>query len=304
MTDLGKAAHAEWKAQPERGTGFMLRFVLGMVRMLGRDATLWLALPPTTLYFLLTSGEARRASRQYLTRVFGRPATLWQVARHIWTFASTILDRMLMAIGGFHGIELVEHRDEAERNRTYSPGRGSLLFVSHLGSFEALRAVGVERAPMKFLVDREHSRLLMKTLGQLKPDLAANLIDTGQPGPALVLAVRQALDEGFRVGVMVDRHRPGEKTVAVPFLGSDARFPVGPWALAAALQARIMLAFCVFRGGKRYEGHFELFEEKLALPRGAREAGIEALVRRYAARLEHHARSAPYNWFNFYDFWK
>src|SRR5690606_41352229 len=23
----------------------------------------------------------------------------------------------------------------------------------------------------------------------------------------------------------------------------------------------------------------------------------------YAARLEHHARQAPYNWFNFYDFW-
>ena len=24
---------------------------------------------------------------------------------------------------------------------------------------------------------------------------------------------------------------------------------------------------------------------------------------RYAARLEHHARLDPYNWFNFYDFW-
>lgn len=304
MTETDRATQPEWKNQPERGTSFMLRFVLGMVRLLGRGATLWLALPPTTLYFLLTAREARQASRQYLSRVLGCPATLWQVARHIWTFASTILDRMLMAVGGFQGIELVEHRDEAERNRTYGPGRGSLLFVSHFGSFEALRAVGEERAPMKFLVDREHSRLLMKTLGQLKPDLAANLIDTGQPGPALALAVRQALDEGFRVGIMVDRYKPGEKTVAVPFLGSDARFPVGPWALAAALQARIMLAFCVFRGGKRYEGHFELFEEKLALPRGAREAGIEALVRRYAARLEHHARNAPYNWFNFYDFWK
>ena len=29
---------------------------------------------------------------------------------------------------------------------------------------------------------------------------------------------------------------------------------------------------------------------------------IEAAMRRYAERLEHYCRSAPYNWFNFYEF--
>ena len=293
-----------WKAQRERGTQFMLRFLLGMARLLGRRVTRALALPPTTLYFLLTASDARRASREFLSRVQGHPASLAQVARHIWTFASVIFDRMTMAIEGFSGLQLEEHRQAGETAVTYGARRGSLLFVSHLGSFEALRLIGVERAPMKFLVDREHSQLLMKTLGKLAPRLAESIIDTGQPGPALVLAVRQALDEGYRVGLMVDRYKAGEKTVRAPFFGGEAAFPAGPWALAAALQARVMLAFCVFRGGDRYEGHFEVFEEKLVLARGAREAGIEGCVRRYAARLEHHARSAPYNWFNFYDFWK
>ena len=27
-------------------------------------------------------------------------------------------------------------------------------------------------------------------------------------------------------------------------------------------------------------------------------------MQRYADRLAHYARSAPYNWFNFYDFWR
>jgi predicted LPLAT superfamily acyltransferase len=292
-----------WKAQPERGTNFMLRFLLGMARALGRSVTRWLALPPTTLYFLLTAKDARRTSRQFLARAQGRPATLLQVARHIWTFASVIFDRMTMMLGGIGELSLEEHRDAGERTVTYGAGRGSLLFVSHLGSFEALRVVGVDRAPMKFLVDREHSQLLMGTLGKMRPELAASIIDTGQSGAALALAVRQALDEGYRVGMMVDRYKAGEKTVSVPFMGGTAAFPVGPWALAAALQARIVLGFCVFRGGNRYEANFELFEEKLELPRGGRETGIEALVRRYAGRLEHHARGAPYNWFNFYDFW-
>ena len=37
---------------------------------------------------------------------------------------------------------------------------------------------------------------------------------------------------------------------------------------------------------------------------GERSAAIEQLLRRYAERLEHYCRLAPYNWFNFYDFWR
>jgi predicted LPLAT superfamily acyltransferase len=30
---------------------------------------------------------------------------------------------------------------------------------------------------------------------------------------------------------------------------------------------------------------------------------VEGAIARYAERLEHYARSAPDNWFNFHDFW-
>ncbi len=30
---------------------------------------------------------------------------------------------------------------------------------------------------------------------------------------------------------------------------------------------------------------------------------IEETMHLYAQRLEHYCRQAPYNWFNFYDFW-
>jgi predicted LPLAT superfamily acyltransferase len=47
----------------------------------------------------------------------------------------------------------------------------------------------------------------------------------------------------------------------------------------------------------------EPFEERIDLPRGAREEALRAYVTRYAGRLEHYCRLAPDNWFNFYDFW-
>jgi predicted LPLAT superfamily acyltransferase len=39
-------------------------------------------------------------------------------------------------------------------------------------------------------------------------------------------------------------------------------------------------------------------------PAGGRAEEIDKMMRRYVARLEHYCRLAPYNWFNFYDFWK
>jgi predicted LPLAT superfamily acyltransferase len=39
-------------------------------------------------------------------------------------------------------------------------------------------------------------------------------------------------------------------------------------------------------------------------PPGTRQAAIEAAITRYAALLEQYCRSDPYNWFNFFDFWR
>jgi predicted LPLAT superfamily acyltransferase len=57
----------------------------------------------------------------------------------------------------------------------------------------------------------------------------------------------------------------------------------------------------LFRGGNRYEIHFE----RLAAAPAAKPDPEETkrLIARYVARLEHYCRAAPYNWFNFFDFW-
>jgi predicted LPLAT superfamily acyltransferase len=39
------------------------------------------------------------------------------------------------------------------------------------------------------------------------------------------------------------------------------------------------------------------------LNREHRAEEIQAWMQRYVARLEHYARLAPDNWFNFYSFW-
>ena len=89
---------AQWKQRPEGGGRFALWLIRSIARHGGR-ALARACLYPITLYFLIVRGPERRASRAYLARVLPREPTTWDVARHIHTFAATILDRVFL-LGG------------------------------------------------------------------------------------------------------------------------------------------------------------------------------------------------------------
>ncbi len=60
----------------------------------------------------------------------------------------------------------------------------------------------------------------------------------------------------------------------------------------------------LYLGGNRYRIHFEPLADFSATPRADIAAAITAAQRHYAGRLAHYCRLAPYNWFNFFDFWR
>jgi len=295
---------AQWKRRPEGGG----RFAIGLIAAIGRHGGRRLArvlLYPITLYFLARRGPERRASREWLGRVLGRPASLLDVARHIHCFASTILDRVFLLGDRRPGRFAIDVQGLDALHAAIDHGRGVLLFGSHLGSFEVLRVLKRARpdVPLRVVLDRGHNPAMTELLEALDPEIAATVIDAGQPGLDIMLAVGDAVAQGAMVALLVDRVTPGAPAVVAPFLGRPAPWPLAPWQLAAALQAPVVLAFGLYRGGNRYELLFEPFSDGLRLPRAERARALPALIARYAARLEHHARRAPRNWFNFYPFW-
>jgi len=296
----------DWKARPEGGG----RFALWLIRNIGRyggRAVSRLLLYPITLYFLLRRAPERAASRAWLTRALGRPATLRDIARHIHTFAATILDRVFL-LGDGACLERrfdVDVRGLDELHAHLDQGRGMLLFGSHLGSFEVMRVLSLRRPEyvIRVVLDKGHNPALTELLDALNPGVASTVIDGSQDGPALMLAIQEAVQSGALVALLIDRAHPGGQTVPAPFFGEDAHFPVAPWLIASVLKAPVTIAFGLYRGGNRYDLWFENFSDAVDIPRARRTEALTALIRRYAARLEDVARKAPYNWFNFYDFW-
>ena len=288
-----------WLGQKERGSAFLMATITRIaLRMRPAAAAL---LYPICAYFLLFSGPARRASVGYLARVLGRTPRWREVFRHYHVFATTILDRVFLyaeRMDGFRfelsGIDVL--------TRVIAEGRGCLLFGAHFGSFEVLRAIAVSDCPVpiRVLMHDRHAQKLASVLHALNATLPAQVIPLGRP--QTMLDVRDALSRGEIVALLADRSMHGDRQVSCPFLGGRAGFPRGPFELAALLGAPVMLFSSTWQGRMRYDVRVEALESD-ADTAASRDEAIDARVTRFARWLDARCRAAPYNWFNFYDFW-
>ena len=87
------------------------------------------------------------------------------------------------------------------------------------------------------------------------------------------------------------------------------RRPVGPPPFALRVAAVLvvpLLLYALVATGQKAIDKYRLNQEAERLRAevvSLRAENIQLWMQRYAERLEHYSRLAPYNWFNFYPFW-
>ena len=303
--ESGTAPATGWTGQRERSNLPAIRLMRWIALAAGRRLAR-LLLHPIAFYFVLAGRDQRRQSRRYLDRALGRRATWRDVHRHFFSFAATVLDRVYLLRERFDEFE-VEASGVETVLASVSRGEGVLACGAHLGSFEALRMVGHDKGlRVAMIMYEDNARLINETLAAIAPNAKLHTIALGRVDA--MLSLRRWLDDGGVAGMLADRTLPGptqrSKSVVLPFLGAPARFADGPFRLAAMLRKKVVFMAGLYRGGNRYELHFaELADFSIVGSVAERDAAIRAALARYVATLEALCRSAPYNWFNFYDFW-
>ncbi len=298
----GAGPAPEWLQKKERGSvlwlGIMRRLSLLFGRRLSRVVVYGIA-----WYFLLSAKSVRQASRAYLERVLRRPAGWRDLYRHILTFSTTIHDRLYLLNNRY---DLFDIRIfDAERvHALHASGSGCFLFGAHLGSFEMLRSVARDNPNLRVCVamNPENARQINASLAAINPDVMLDIITLG-PLDAM-LEIHHRLQGGAMVGLLADRASGPDRYLELPFFGSAAPFPTGPFRTAVMLRHPVYFMAGLYRGGNRYDVHFELLTDFTGPPMANRQDEVCELLTKYVAALERYCYAEPFNWFNFYDFWK
>lgn len=293
---------ALWLKRKERSNMPMLRIMSWISLRLGRTAGR-VVLHLIALYFVLFAPASRRASLGYLPRALGRSATLADLYKHFFCFASTIHDRIYL-INRRYDLFDIDIQGKGVIHPLIDANKGVLLMGAHLGSFEVMRAIGRQLPNLKvaMVMHEDNAQKINSMLSAINPEASMDVIPLGHIDS--MLQVQQRLDEGMLVGMLSDRTLGDEPMAQVQLLGATAAIPTGPFRMAALLRRPVVFMVGLYMGGNRYQIHFETLADFTDIPRGQRDQAVDAAIARYTELLNHYTRLAPYNWFNFFDYWQ
>ena len=294
--------NSNWKTQSERGNMFVLRLITWIALHLGRRVTRCI-LVPVVAYFFISSPRARRASARFLSRIPNQPHGVKAIFQHLYVFATVTLDRVYFLNGrlDLFNIEIKDENNVALG--TAASGAGLFLMGAHFGSFESVRSIARDYPSLKMvlLMYEENARNIKQLLHAINPNVQQEIISLGQP--RAMLQVKEQINDGALIGVLADRSLDAIGNTRVNFLGFEANFPTGPFRLAAILQHPVYFMTGVFEGGNRYSVYLEPIVD-FSISAENKDTAVNQAMLRYVELLEKHCKNAPYNWFNYFDFWQ
>ena len=175
----------QWQAQPEQGNRLGLRLLTWAALHFGRRFVFCL-LCFVVFHYFLAAKKARNASRNFLARALQREPTWREIYGHMLTFAVVSIDRIYFLSGREYLFDVHVHGNDLFARYKDC---GCFLLTSHMGSFDALRVMGMGKRnkalPIRILLDIQHNPNALALIQSLDPALASGVIDAQTPAPAL-----------------------------------------------------------------------------------------------------------------------
>ena len=263
---------------------------------------------PVVFYYFLSAGRHGRASRDYLKRVFPGARglkLLWLNYRHFLSFGRILVDRAY-AFAGMHERFKFDRENTEAFAQALAMGQGLIVVSAHMGNWElaahtlATLSTYSVKVPINLVWFRNESGEQEKHLKRVSGEQPYNIIDSRDPMQASIDMVN-ALKRGEIVAIHGDRYTGN--AINVPFFGSDAPFPSGPYVVAANTGAPVVWVFANRLGHCRYS--LRVVGPRVLQYRSRKTRGedLKNWTAEYARELERRLREFPLQWHNFYPFW-
>lgn len=250
-------------------------------------------------YFVCSWSSSKPIFNYFRTKIgFNRWKAIVSLYRNYYIFGQTLIDKIAV-MADLSDNFTFEFEGEHFLREIIAGGKGGILLSAHLGNWEVAGHL-FKRLQTKVnivMFDGEHQRI-KDYLSGVTGDRNMNIIVI-KDDLSHIYAINEALSKQELVCMHADRFLPGNKTATVPFLQQDARFPVGPFLLAATFRVPVSVVFAF----KETSTHYHFFATAPREYHGRKNQGVTTALNDFVYEIEQKIHRYPVQWFNYYDFW-
>lgn len=289
-----------WQGK-SKGTTFGYSIFVAVIKKFGvRPAYVLLAVV-AFYYFLFSFKTSKIIYNFYRQRLhYSGFSSLLKLYKNYYRLGQTLIDKIAIMSGAAVNFTFNFDGEENLRNIT-ALQKGGLLLSAHIGNWE-IAGYLLKRLNTRInivMFDGEHQKI-KEYLKSVTGETTANIIVI-KNDLSHVFEINEALKNNELVCMHADRFVEGNKTIETNFLGSPAKFPLGPFLLAAKFKVPVAFVFAVKESAFHY--HFFSTEAK-DYAAYEKEEAITQMLKGFANAMEEKVKTYPEQWFNYYDFWK
>ena len=262
-------------------------------------------LVPVVLSYVFCSPKIHRAVRPYLKRRFPGESAL-RYFRHtfllVFSFGKVLVERGWL--GTIKGASLSgDTEGYAQIIEEINKGKGLVLLTAHMGNWQsALAHLGNLPVPVNALM-QYNREAVSKHYFDLNPTKRPFQIIDAEGGFGGMVDALAALNRGEVVTIMGDRYVRGSST-STTFLEATTRLPDSAYMLAASAGAPVAIVFAAQTGVGRYQLKvWDVFYPEYK-SRDERGQMLVECVGKLSSAMEKYVKLYPYQWYNFFNFWK
>lgn len=275
------------------------------VLKIGGQRSGYIILHGVVFTYIVFSRKIHAITRPYITKRFpgqSRFQHFWAVYAIVYSFGTVLIDRAWLGLKSQSKLQGTIIGKE-ELMQILTSGKGAVLLTAHVGNWQTAMA-NLDFLPVKVnaLMQYDQFAAAKHYFDLGKKNRNFDIIDSSNDFGGMVDAAA-ALQRGEVVTIMADRYAKGS-TKKVDFLGKEVRLPDAAYTLAACVGSPVV----IFLAAKTDRRAYELKVWDIFYPqfenRENRQAILQECCQKFATTLELYLNKHPYQWYNFYNFWK
>ena len=278
-------------------------FFLQLIKTFGIRSA-YILLVPVAAYYLVAGPRSVRSSYGYLRRVLGpQPGWKWPflIYRHFFSLGMSLLDKYAMFMG--RSDFSCTYEGEESIVDALAQKKGVILVSAHVGNWAAGgHLLSRLDTRINLVVLQNEIERVQRVFDKVLRDRGFRVLSSS-PDLSSSVTIMNALRNGEIVTFNGDRAVDGAASVRVPFLGSPAAFPVGPYLMASVTGSPVIQIFAMRDKVDKYRFFCSPAAFVGKESRTERDKGVNACAEDFVQRLELVLKEYPFQWYNFYPFW-